>query len=307
MTTAVVTGSGGFCGRALLDFLARRGVCVVALHHADFSSPHSPDAGPSPEGLVRALRGRRIDYVFHLAGTSHTPDARVLGNANVLSTIALFEALRVIGAKPVVVLVGSAAEYGRVAPSDLPLRETAPEQPVDAYGSSKLAQTHLGRLAAAAGYRVVMTRPFNIVGPGMPARLALGNFLRQLTEALPAGRCRIQVGNLAASRDFITVEDAVRAWWELAQLPAACGLAINICSGVPMQLQRVVELLAAAAPIPVEIRPAQTLARPTDIPEHYGCNDRLRDLLGWVPSPLNAATMARLVQRHLESTCVHSS
>lgn len=300
MKTVVVTGATGFCGGAMLRFLTRMDVRTLALNRGDFYNPKNPKTGPSADAVARVLNGVQPDIVFHLAGTSHSSHAAELYEANLLTTLSLLSALQKFPIRPTVLLCGSAAEYGMVSAADLPLTESSKEHPSDAYGASKLAQTQLARLAGAEGFPIIVTRPFNILGPGMPRRLAFGNYLAQLKEALPDGHCKLRVGNLSSTRDFITIEDAVQSWWRLSQATAAIGQTVNLCSGFPLSIQGLIEQLQKVSPIPIETTSDPNLARLGDIREHYGDSSLLYELVGWKPGPITLEAMRLLVKQHLE-------
>jgi GDP-4-dehydro-6-deoxy-D-mannose reductase len=300
---AVVTGANGFCGRAMVAYLIALGVEVVSLRRADFYPAGSVATRPCAATIAAHLPSQSIDYVFHLVGQTDSSSTPELFVTNVLTATALFEALRATRQNPVVVLTGSAAEYGMITPADLPLYESRPENPVDSYGMSKTIQTRIGQLAIAAGHRVVLSRPFNIVGPGMPSRLALGNFLRQLATRTVTPPCILRTGTLQTSRDFVHIDDAVRAWWELANQPNAQGQIINLCSGLPLRIGQIVEWMVSAVPFPVQVQSTIDENRRNDSPEHFGSPALLRTLLGWAPTPLTADIVGIITRQHLASSC----
>jgi GDP-4-dehydro-6-deoxy-D-mannose reductase len=91
----------------------------------------------------------------------------------------------------------------------------------------------------------------------------------------------LKVGNLEAVRDFLDVQDAVRAFLLLTQKTQP-GEVYNLCSGVGHQVGEVLDILLAMTkrPIPVEKDPSRM--RPADDPVLIGDNSRLR-ALGWEP------------------------
>ena len=108
-----------------------------------------------------------------------------------------------------VTLAGSAAELGPVPPADLPVSESYPCNPVDAYGRSKWLATVAG-LAERPPLEVTVARVFNPIGPGLPPTQAFGEFAAQLL-APGADPIPLVTGNLEARRDFIDVRDVARA------------------------------------------------------------------------------------------------
>src|SRR5262249_46791001 len=159
-------------------------------------------------------------------------------------------------------LVGSAAEYGFVPHSALPVAESFAASPRTPYGATKFAQTQLALDAVRRGQRVIVARPSNLIGPGMPERSAFGNFARQLREIeLGHREAVLRVGDLSADRDFIDVRDAVEIYLELALDTTFAGL-VNVSSGELVNLRAALDRMIAAFGISVRVEqdPAQLRA-----------------------------------------------
>ncbi|MGI8820638.1 MAG: NAD-dependent epimerase/dehydratase family protein [Chthoniobacterales bacterium] len=272
---ALLTGAHGFSGRHLAAYLQTQAIETVAL---SARGARLTDVAWLREQLLATAP----HYIFHLAGVATAASIQEQFQVNTLYAAALLEAAVAAGLTSCpFLLVGTAAEYGRVQAEDLPLKEEAPCSPYSVYGISKLAQTHLGLMAAARGQAVVVARPFNILGPGMLPHLALAAFQQQLTEIKEQKRPPIlKTGNLAATRDFIHVHDVVRLYWALVQEPEACGQIFNLCTGVGTSLRAALEMLVAANGLEVEIESDQGRLKEVDVPFHFGSNARLHSLLG---------------------------
>lgn len=273
---ALLTGAHGFSGRHLAAYLQTQAIETVPL---SARGAQLMDVVWLREQLLAAAP----DYIFHLAGTAGAASTEEQFQVNTLYGAALLEAAVEAGLKNCpFLLVGTAAEYGRVRAEDLPLKEEAPCSPYSVYGISKLAQTQLGLMAASRGQAVVVARPFNIVGPGMPPHLALGAFQQQLGEIKERKRPPIlKTGNLDATRDFIHVHDVVRLYWALVREPEARGQIFNLCTGVGTSLRVALEALVAATGLEVQIdRDQSRRLKEVDVPFHFGSNARLHRLLG---------------------------
>jgi len=283
MRRALITGVGGFCGRHLAQYLATQGVEVYGISRNAFFDKCSrfPDLVDAAS-LVPAIKASRPNYIFHLAGVTISEDPATFYRVNAVYAASLLHALEVTGYhdRPVL-LVGTAAEYGMISPDQMPMNEDSIPRPYSDYGISKFAQTLLGLATAKRGRPIVMVRPFNIIGPGMPCHLVVQSFATQIARILKRDMPPIvQVGNLGSSRDFIDVADAVEIYWQLVQTPAAYGEIVNVCSGSPIMIGDILTRLATLACIRIEVQTDPRRFKAVDVPVHYGSTEKLRRILG---------------------------
>ena len=177
--SGVVLPQGGVSWRAA------SGARVV---EADLTDPAAAAA------VVEEVRPERI---LHLAGQSSVHlswlDPAGTMRTNVLGIVHLLDAVRRLGRRPPVLVVGSAEEYGPVGPEEMPIREETPLRPASPYAVSKVAQGALALLyGPAGGLRVVLTRTFHHTGPGRGEAFAESSFARQLAE-IGRASCRERV------------------------------------------------------------------------------------------------------------------
>lgn len=193
MSTIVVTGAGGFIGRACVARFAAEGCDVRGLVRA-----LSPDTAARPQflpvgdltklssdALRNVLRGARV--VVHLAAQAHQPlDASeeslaALRRVNVDATERLARAAAQGGARHFV-FASSVKVHGETSPPGRPLRESDPPNPPDEYAASKwAAERALAAVAEDIGLRITALRLPLTYGPG-----AKGNFAA-LARALSSG------------------------------------------------------------------------------------------------------------------------
>ena len=300
MTRALVTGSTGFTGRHLLRELASRGIDVVR------ASLRSTQPGvrrldiTSRAAWEDVLTDARPDLVFHLHGVSEGGDASVLAMHNVAPAAALLAAAEALRSPASILLVGSAAEYGP-RDSTEPVREDAVLAPTTPLGVAKAAQTRLAlHVAAERGVRVVVARPANLVGPGVPETSAPGAFAARLA-AVAAGRATsVRTGRLDTARDFVDVRDAVRAYVALARCPRATGRVVHVSTGRATSMREVLERLMAHFGVrcPVEEESALTSARSRDVATFAADPALLLELTGeraLTPLDVTLADVARAV------------
>ena len=131
---------------------------------------------------------------------------------------------------PVVLIVGSGEQYGRHELSEMPLGESAAQQPMGVYAASKAAQEVLALEAyRTGGVRVIAVRPFNHTGPGQSPNFVIPALVRRAV-ALRGTSKPLVMGNTETVRDFSHVEDVARAYVALAE-SGTPGEAYNIASG----------------------------------------------------------------------------
>lgn len=271
---AFVTGGAGFAGRHLLDLLP--GAVAPSRDELDLL-----DAA----ALTEAIRESAPEIVWHLAaqasvGRSWDAPAETIAD-NVTMTVNLLEAVRAEAPQAVVVLISSGDIYG--PPERLPVDESSPLRPQNPYAVSKATCDLLGgQYADATGLHVVRLRPFNHTGPGQSDDYVAGTITRQVAEAEAAGRdeALVLTGNPDSARDFSDVRDVARAYVAAAQIEPG---AYNVASGRAVSVRDLIELVRAAAHIPVrhEVDPARM--RGHDVPEVRGSAERLRAATGWTP------------------------
>ena len=209
---ALVTGGAGFIGSHLVDALVARGDDVVVLD--DFSTGHREHVNASASLLehdVRTPFATDAEVVFHLAaqadvGTSMERPA-FDAEVNVVGTVNTLEAARAAGAHLVFSSTGGAI-YGDV---EEPAREESPLLPVSAYGLAKRsAEVYVDGWNRVFGSAHVVLRFANVYGPRQSAALE-GGVIAIFLERLAAGRPTAIFGDGTITRDFVHVDDVVRA------------------------------------------------------------------------------------------------
>jgi GDP-4-dehydro-6-deoxy-D-mannose reductase len=287
MSKVLITGSGGFCGQHLVRYLTAQGVEVYTLGVKQSVDRHHGIADVTDAKAIAAvLELVQPDYIFHLAGVASAPSAATFYQANTSYASALLQAMDLSGlaATVPIMLVGTSAEYGAIEPEQVPIHELTPVSPYHHYGISKLAQTHMGMAAARIGKPVIMMRPFNIIGPGMPPHLSVQSFAQQVVSIVEGQQDpTITVGNLGSSRDFIDIGEVVQIYWQLIQNPKAYGQVINVCSGQGVVMADLLQLLIKLAGVAVTFNVDSQRFKALDIPVHYGCTEKLTGLLSRSP------------------------
>jgi len=305
VTRALVTGASGFVGQWLCRALLRDGWEVTGV---SLSLPRGHTLSEQERGAIRwieqdlvhaqvaseVVSGCAPDAIFHLAGLSFVPASGhdpVAGfNTNVGAGVALLAAVR--GARdqgaidPLVLVVGSAEQYGAHDPAEGALRESARCRPNTWYAGSKCAQETMALAAFRAdGIRVVCTRSFNQAGPGQVETFLLPSMVRRVRALRPGeggGRPRLELGNLHTTRDFLHVADAVEAYLALASRGVA-GEVYNVCSGDGVTVEALAGEVCERVGVDADLVSDPKLRRAVDVPWLVGDNAKLHSTTGWVP------------------------
>jgi nucleoside-diphosphate-sugar epimerase len=293
---ALVTGARGFCARHLAERLRGAGYVVAGVDVAsargvpDWLDEYT-DADVSHGPQIReAVRRFRPDRVFHLAALAHGLDAEIF-RVNIDGTAYLLDAVSAEAPDAPVLLVGSAAEYGLVDPADLPVTEAHPCRPVGAYACSKHEAVRAGlEMAGRSGLKVVVARPFNIVGAGVSEDLVLGALVARIKRAIASGGdAVVRVGRLDSCRDFVAVEDVCEAYVRMVD-GHGWGEIFNICSGQARSIQEVADRLCLMAERPVRLDVDPALVRTSEVSVIFGSGAKARERFGFVSRvPLEAS------------------
>lgn len=306
----LITGHSGFVGRYLVRRCAKHYPDAEIWGLSDRPAPAEIDvpavrhlqADMSDAGQVRAaLEQSRPQLVFHLAAQASVaaswsdPAGTLFTNAG--GAVHLLEALHILGlGETRVLLIGSGEQYGIVRPEENPIREDQPQRPVNPYAVAKATQDLFGyQYFAAYGLPVLRVRPFNHFGPGQATAFVIAGFADQIARIeADEGEPVLTVGNLKAQRDFLFVDDVVRAYIAIANAGHP-GEAYNVGSGTPHSIEEVLGILVSFARVPIEVRVDPARFRPVDVPLSYADTTQLREHTGWAPQhPLAESLRATL-------------
>jgi UDP-glucose 4-epimerase len=295
----VVTGGAGYIGSVVTRQLAARGDEVVVVD--DLSTGHA-DAVPEGVRLLEAdvrdvppdaLAG--AEAVLHFAAKSLVAESMAdpgkYWDGNVGATLALLETMRTAGV-PRLVFSSTAATYGQ--PEAVPILETAPTQPINPYGASKLAIDHmLAGWCAAHGLGAVSLRYFNVAGAfgGARERHDPETHLIPNALAVPLGtRQALQVygddyptPDGTCIRDYIHVADLGEAHLlALEAVQPGTHEVFNLGSGSGYSVLEVVEAVREVTghELPVE----WAARRPGDPPSLVASSAKIHERTGWAPA-----------------------
>ncbi len=273
---ALVTGGAGFIGSHVAEALQADGLEVRVLDDLSTGNRENvPDGVPLIEGSIldadavrRSLEG--VDVVLHHAAQTSVSasmrgpvhDAKV----NVLGSLELLEAAAAAGVSRFIFASTGGAIYGHVPEG----REAAigdPARPESPYACSKLAFEGYLHMAQKAGtMATVVLRYANVYGARQDPHGEAGVvaiFLQRLLAGEPIQiNARQSVGDPGCVRDYVSVEDVVRAN-RLAVSGALDGETVHVCTGEGTTTRRLAEVLVKLTGSPSEVRDGEP--RPGDV------------------------------------------
>jgi len=303
----LVTGGAGFIGSHLVEELVRGGTSVTVIDN--LSTGRSENLGRHLKKKISFVKGdirdkdavdeavsARVETVFHLAAITSVPYSIEQPNAtfevNVDGTRSLLEASQRREVERFV-FVSSCAVYGD--PQYLPVDERHPLKPMSPYAESKLeAEKACMKFSENYGLKVTILRPFNAYGPRQRKDQYSG-VIAKFMERLHEGKPPVIYGDGLQTRDFIHVEDAVRAFVLTLRTDSAVGSVFNVGTGVPTSINQLARLFLDLFDAE-GIEPQYVTARPGDIKHSYADINEARIHLGFEPRITLKDGLARLLR-----------
>jgi len=313
----LVVGGLGFIGGRLSSALAEAGARVTVVtpsrqKHHEAAIDLEARGIRVIDGDVRDRRAmessvRGQDVVFNLAGQSGAVRSMEEPwddlDVNARGMLTVVEAVRRESPKARVVFTGSRLEYGRVG-SD-PVAETHEADPMCVHAVHKLVgEQYLRLYERLYGISYVVARITNPYGPGQPkARTAYGVVNRLIHLAL-AGETLSIYGDGRQRRDYIYIDDVVRALLTLGapdQTRVTPNRVYNVGTGVGTSIVDMAKAITAAAGGGrLEFVAWPPLAEQIETGDFVADISRIRAELGWHPAVSLAEGLQRTVAFYRE-------
>ena len=284
----LITGGGGFQGSHLAESLIKKGHDITILNTfseeserniADFAKQARIIWGSitDKEIIDKTVRGQ--DVVFHLAARINVDESieHPLDylEVNIKGTYHVLEAVKQWGNR--MIHASTCEVYG--APVDQQLINEGSElRPHSPYAASKAGADRLCfAYHKTYGTNVTIVRPFNIYGErqkGGPGGAVIAIFVQ---KALAGEPLKI-FGDGSQTRDYVNINDLVKAYELILDKDELAGETINFGTGQETSVKDIAEHIAKKLDVKIEYCDA----RAGEV-KHFGCDDSKAKKLGFVP------------------------
>jgi UDP-arabinose 4-epimerase len=298
----LVTGGAGYIGSHACKMLSQAGHHPVVFDNLSRGHREAVRWGPLVEGdladrerLVAAIREHRVSAVMHFAAFAYVgesvADPALYYQNNLSGTLSLLDSMRQTGLDKIV-FSSTCATYGM--PGVVPIRETAPQLPVNPYGETKLAiERALQWYRQAYNVRSMSLRYFNAAGADPGGEI--GELHEPETHLIPLilhtalGKCpHVDIYGTdyptpdgTAIRDYIHVEDLAEAHLRALEHLCAGGesAALNLGTGSGHSVREVIAAAEAISGRTIAWR--EVARRPGDAPILVADPALAAQQLGW--------------------------
>lgn len=295
----VITGGAGFIGSNLAGALEdeREVIVVDDLSMGKRENLRGIEAGliegsiTDPKLLKDAFDG--ADCVFHLGAIASVQrsveDPLLVNEVNLNGTLSVLIAARDAGVRRIV-FASTAAVYG-TSPM-LPKKEDMLPDPRSPYAVAKLSGEHYASVFQDLyGLEAVALRFFNVFGPRQDPSSEYSGVISRFISAVLKGERPVIYGDGEQTRDFVFVNDVVRACI-LASESSATGV-FNIARGESISLNQLLSLLGRISGR--EVVPKLAEPRAGDI-RHSLADIKKAEMIGYRPKHTVEEGLRRTVE-----------
>lgn len=292
----LVTGGAGFIGSHLCDALLKGGASkVVCLDNFFLGKDENLVDSKKYENFIvyrddarnfgtleAIIANENIEIVYNLATIAlnysfFNPFDAYMVNVEIANT--LLELLK-IGAYKTLMHVSSSEAYGTAQYS--PMDENHPTNPTTPYAAGKAAaDLMVHSFSKVLPLDIAIIRPFNNYGPRQNSEGSLAAIIPLTAKRIKDGLSPIIEGDGEQTRDFIYVEDTVRAFIMAYENVKSRGEIINLGSGYDISINKLMKTICdyMGHTKEWEKRPERT----SDVRNLCACSKKAKELLGFEP------------------------
>lgn len=242
----IVTGCSGFLGKHLINEIIkeRQNWEIFGVDRESTSNHFMKFTKTILNNKLKwfdFLKDKNPDIIYHLIGVYNTNDKEEMLEINFKQSLNLFESILSLNIDPIVIIIGSAAQYGKVNPKDNPITEDYKQKPTAFYGYTKKWQEEIAlHFHRKYGVKVICTRPSNFMGKGISSKLFPGLLTKQFLKT--GNQINIEISSKDSVRDYIDVRDVTNALVKISETKDCIGESFNISSSKGVSNEQLINL-----------------------------------------------------------------
>lgn len=288
----LVTGSLGQLGSYLSEDILGDDIDVIGLDNGVNKCLDVPErinritikGDICDETIVKKIL-KGVDAVVHCAAQvsveKSLKNPKYDAENNVVGTLNLLQAAAKSMSIKRFVYISSAATYGN--PIRLPIGENHPQNPLSAYGLSKLAgEKYVNMFWQIHQLPTVVIRPFNFYSRRADPKSPYSGVITKFIGRIKVNKPPIIEGDGNQTRDFIHVKDVVQMIRLVLEKKEAVGEVFNCGCGTSVSINQLAEIIIKTSG--KTFKPTYTKERKGDIKYSYADIKKAKDLLSFKPN-----------------------
>jgi len=289
---ALVTGGAGFIGSHITDALVSNGCQVAVIDNLSTGKlsnlEHVKDKikfykGDILDQVILEKAVKNCDVIFHQAAIVSVPwsvenpvDSAMV---NEMGTLSVLESARKNNVRRVV-SASSSAVYGD--DPQLPKSENMALKPLSPYAVQKLTgEYYSGLYYKLYGLETVCMRYFNVYGPRQDPTSPYSGVISIFMSNAVSQKTPVIYGDGNQYRDFVFINDVVRANLLAASTDGARGEVFNVGTGKYVTINGLWEMACELSGL--NIKPEHESPKPGDIVESVANIDHAQKILKYKP------------------------
>ena len=244
----LVTGGAGFIGSNLVEYLVKKNHKVIVLDNFHTGNPsnlkpvlHKIRFIKSPVKHINNYKFYRLNGIFHLGISSSSPmykENPFLVNSSIEEFIKIMEFAKKTKIKTV--FASTSSLYNGLKP---PHKEDMEILPTDYYTEARYAMERIAKVYNLLyNVKAIAMRFFSVYGKNEVSKGKYANLVTQFLLLMMRGKKPVIYGNGKQTRDFIYVEDVVKALL-LAMESDSDYEIFNVGTGAGTSINNMVKLL----------------------------------------------------------------
>ncbi len=201
---------------------------------------------------------------------------------NVTSCVNLLQSIRELDLKCLYIHCSTSEVYGNVSKKDLPVKENQKFNPINPYAVTKAYQDFMTQVFSKSfKMKTIITRMFTY-NNARRTNLFQTAFAKQIVEFEKKGQKKgiLYHGNLDSKRCHLDINDAMSAYWLVAQ-KGKIGEIYNISGKKVLSVKKYLDHLIDNTNVKINKKLNKKLVRPIDIPLQLPNSNKFKKHTGW--------------------------